>query len=239
MMSNEAAVLLRLGEFDDFGAFRDVELEDPRGELFVGLDLAEDKVIAVPGVVDIQDLLNAEVLFGDTKVQRLEHRLWFSWDQTQTHLTGLLVVEFTLAKGKTTGGQTLDLEGLLEIATAPQELKGHAQLRALDSLLDFDLCVVGIVHPQGATIINEVLALWRCVLKAHHRWFAVKETTLLLLFAAETRRREDLTKVCAQILCVLVKGLDAVDDFVEGELVGGLRILCRDPKGQEERESTE
>lgn len=214
---------------DDLDAFGDTEGKECFGEAAIGSDIREDKAVAVACGIDVDGFSDLEGAGDDGEVEKFEKGLRF--------VGGEFEVDIALfSEGK--GFAALDAEGFLEITTAPQKLDGDAKLGAFDLLADFDFFVVGVVHPEGLAVVDEVFAFGLGVLKAHHPGLSEEKSPAFFAVAFEACARKDLLKVSGKVFDLAVELLKAVDGALGvGVGFGGVRRRDRNKERQSNEQS--
>lgn len=177
-------------------AFWDAKGEEGCGKVAIGSDVREDKAVSVASGIDVDGFADLVATGDDGKVQALEEGLGFVGEQFEMDIA-------FFSEGK--GFAALDAKGFLEITAAPQELDSDAKLGAFDFLADFDFFVVGVVHPEGLAVVDEVFAFGLGVLEAHHTGLAEEKPPTFFAAALEAGARKDLLKVGGKVFDLAIK----------------------------------
>ena len=214
---------------DNLDAFGDAEGKECFREAAIGSDIREDKAVAVACGIDVDGFSDLEGAGDDGEIEEFEKGLRFVGCQFEVDVA-------FFPEGK--GFAALDAEGFLEIAATPQELDGDTKLGAFDLLADFDFFVVGVVHPEGLAVVNEVFAFGLGVLKAHHTGLSEEEPPALFAAAFEACARKDLLKIGCKIFDLAVELLEAVDGALGCRVgFGGVRWCERNKERQSNEQS--
>ncbi len=176
--------------------FGDAKGKEGSGEIAVGSDVREDKAVSVASGIDVDGFADLVGAGDDGKVQAFEQGLGFVGKQFKVDIA-------LFSEGK--GFAALDAEGFLEITAAPQELDSDAKLGAFDFLADFDFFVVGVVHPEGLAVVDEVFAFGLGVLEAHHAGLSEEKPPAFFAAAFEACAGKDLLKVGGKVFDLAIE----------------------------------